>query len=342
MNTPLVSIIIVNWNGAEILPECLTSLRKQTYKNREIIIIDNNSADESVNIIKQFHEVTLIESKKNLGFAGGNNAAFKHAKGKYILLLNTDTTSTKDFLKKLVDAMEKNPTLGAVQPKFLYDNDDFPEKNIINSIGCYLTSTGFLYYPGYGKKDTLAIYNKKRDIFSAYGACMLIRKEVIDKIGLFDGDYFMYFEETDFCMRVWLSGWQIAYIPDVLIYHKGGVSSKKFGMERIYFHSFKNRICTYIKNLEFKNILLMMPLHLFVCEVTSFLYLFTGRPKYFYAIQKAFFWNIANSKKTLKKRKTVQNKFRKVSDKKYFSLVYKNPRLSYYLYLFKGLQYYKD
>src|SRR5207302_1778439 len=132
---------------------------------------------------------------------------------------------------------------------------------------------------------------KKSEVFSAYGACMLIRKEVIDKIGLFDDDYFLYFEETDFCMRVWLSGWRIEYIPGIIIYHEGGVSTRKQGMERIYFHSFKNRICTYAKNLEVRTLIWMMPVHVIVCEITSFLYLFTGRPKYFTAIQKAFFWN---------------------------------------------------
>jgi GT2 family glycosyltransferase len=238
--------------------------------------------------------------------------------------------------------MEEDVKLGVVQPKFLYDNSDFPDKNIINSVGAYLTSTGFLYYPGYGKKDTKTKFNKKSEVFSAYGACMLIRKDVIDKIGLFDDDYFLYFEETDFCMRVWLSGWRIEYVPDVLIYHEGGVSTRKQGLDRIYFHSFKNRICTYIKNFELQNLFTVLPLHIIVCEVTSLLYLFTGRPKYFVAIQKAFFWNYDNINETLKKRKIVQAKFRKVSDSSYFSRVFKNPRLSYYLYLFKGLQYYKD
>lgn len=342
MNKPLVSILIVNWNGAELLPKCLNSLQKQKYKNIEIIINDNNSKDNSKEVIKKYGDVILIQSKDNYGFAGGNNIAVKKAKGKYVLLLNTDTVVTNDFLEKLVESMETDATLGVVQPKFLYDNPDFPDKNIINSIGAYLTNTGFLYYPGYGKKDTRAIYNKKSEVFSAYGACMLIRKEVIDKIGLFDSDYFLYFEETDFCMRVWLSGWRIEYIPGVLIYHEGGVSTRKQGMEKIYFHSFKNRICTYIKNLDQQNLLAILPFHLFVCEITSLMYLFTGRPQYFVAIQKAFYWNLQNLGNSRKKRKIVQRKFRKVSDAEYFAHVYKNPRWSYYLYLFKGLQYYKD
>jgi GT2 family glycosyltransferase len=342
MNKPLISILIVNWNGEKIISDCLNSLRKQNYKNIEIIINDNNSSDNSIEVIKKYKEVKLIKSKDNYGFAGGNNIAVKKAKGKYVLLLNTDTEVTKDFLENLVVIMEEDTTLGVVQPKFLYDNEDSPHKNIINSVGAYLTNTGFLYYPGYGKKDTRTLYNKRREVFSAYGACMLIRKEIIDMIGLFDDDYFLYFEETDFCMRVWLAGWRIEYIPGIIIYHKGGVSTRRQGMERIHFHSFKNRICTYIKNLELKTILWMIPYHLFVCEVTSLLYLFTGKPKFFLAIQKAFLWNLTQFNKTIKKRKIIQNKIRKVSDEDYFARVKRNPRPSYYLYLFKGLQYYKD
>src|SRR5258708_22997252 len=140
MNKPLVSILIVNWNGAELLPKCLNSLRKQSYNNIEIIVNDNNSSDNSIEVLKKFKEVRLIKSKENFGFAGGNNVAIKPAKGKYVLLLNTDTVVTKDFLGKLVASMEADSSLGVVQPKFLYDNDDFSEKNIINSIGAYLTS----------------------------------------------------------------------------------------------------------------------------------------------------------------------------------------------------------
>src|SRR5260221_5524385 len=121
MRNPLVTILIVNWNGAKILPDCLNSLRKQQYKNIEIIIIDNNSADESVKVIQKFKDVILIKSKINHGFAGGNNEAIKKAKGRYILLLNTDTTVTKDFLEKLVGKLESNQSLGIVQPKFIYD-----------------------------------------------------------------------------------------------------------------------------------------------------------------------------------------------------------------------------
>jgi GT2 family glycosyltransferase len=232
--------------------------------------------------------------------------------------------------------LETDPTLAAVQPKFLY------EDNTINSLGAYLTKTGFLYYPGYGKKDNRAFYKRSTLIFSGYGACLLIRRDVIEKIGLFDDDYFMYFEESDFSMRVWLSGWKILYNAETTISHKGGFSSKKYGLDKIYFHSYKNRICTYIKNFSTFSLLTIVPLHVFLCHVISILYLFTNRFNYFLAVQKAIFWNVSSLPKTLKKRAIIQKKYRKITDDEYFRLVLRSPRPIYYLYLFKGLQYYKD
>lgn len=336
MNSPLVSIIIVNWNGAEILSECLISLKKQTYKNFEVLVVDNNSSDDSTKILATFNWLNVIKSRKNLGFAGGNNLGFTKAKGKYILLLNSDALMQKDSLEKLVETLEEKLDVAAVQPKFLY------EDNTINSIGAYLTYTGFLYYPGYGKKSTITKYEKSRYIFSGYGAGLLIRREVINKIGLFDDDYFMYFEETDLCMRIWLSGWKVLFNADTVIHHKGGVSSKKYGLEKIYFHSYKNRICTYIKNLEVKTFWRIVPMHILLCEATAIAYLFTGRLSYFLAIQKALVWNIINLSSSLHKRSVIQRLHRKVYDKEYFPLVLQSPRHNYYLYLFKGLQYYKD
>jgi GT2 family glycosyltransferase len=336
MKEPLVSILIVNWNGSEILPECLGSLKKQLYRNIEVIVVDNASSDNSLDILKQFAWVRVIKSKKNLGFAGGNNLGFTYTKGKYIFLFNSDATAPIDLLQKLVSSLEKDSSVAAVQPKFLY------EDNTINSLGAYLTNTGFLYYPGYGKKDTRAMYKKSSFIFSGYGAGLLIHRDVIEKIGLFDDDYFMYFEESDFSMRIWLSGWKILYNAETTIIHKGGVSSKKYGLEKIYFHSYKNRICTYIKNFELPSLITIVPLHVLLCYFISLLYLFTGKFAFFWAVQKAILWNISSLPKTLHKRSIIQKDFRKISDKKYFRLVLRSPRPIYYLYLFRGLQYYID
>jgi GT2 family glycosyltransferase len=343
MKEPLISVIIVNWNGERIIGKCLASLRKQSYKKIEIIVVDNNSEDESRDIItEKFKDVVLIRSKKNLGFAEGNNVGLKQANGEFVLLLNSDAIITKKTIKQLLQSIQEDDKLGIVQPKILYRANENHLDNTINSVGTFLTNTGFLYYPGYGKSDNNENYNKTKYIFSAYGACMLIKKDVINQIGLFDPDYFMYFEETDFCMRAWLSGWKIMYIPNASVYHTGGVSSRKFGTDKVYFHSFKNKICTYMKNFQTQSLFLILSIHIILCFAISLLYLLTKRPRYALAVQKAIIWNVTNLKKTLKKRKKVQKKLRKISDKEYLNRVLFNPPLKYYLYLFTGLEYYKD
>ncbi|MDO8658524.1 MAG: glycosyltransferase family 2 protein [Candidatus Levybacteria bacterium] len=341
MNKPLVSIIIVNWNGENVIGECLSSLFAQNYKNIEVIVVDNNSFDSSKKIIKKFEKVKFIENEKNKGFAAGNNIGFKKASGKYILLLNNDTEVSKEFLDPLVRVLEENENIVVVQPKILFKKSHFYTDGRINSIGSFFTSSGILYHIGYGKLD-MPVYNKSFKIFTAHGSCMLLRKNHAQKIGLFDPDFFAYFEETDFCLRVWLSGGEIIYIPDSIVYHKGGVSARKYGNKQVIFHSFKNRICCYLKNFETLTLLRILPVQILLCEFQAFLYLLFGNINGFFSVQKAFMWNIRNFNDTLNKRKIVQQTIRKVKDKTFLKEVEKNPRILYYLYFLKGLEYYKD
>ncbi len=144
MTIPLVSIVIVNWNGESVLSDCLSSVFEQAYSNIEVIVVDNNSQDNSKALIrKKFKKVILIENEKNLGFAGGNNCAYRVAKGRYLLLLNSDTICTKQFLVTLVNLMERQKNVAVVQPKILYQDNPGYKKNSINAIGAFFTYTGF-------------------------------------------------------------------------------------------------------------------------------------------------------------------------------------------------------
>ncbi len=332
---PLVSIIIVSWNARENLEECLSSLFKISYKNYEVILVDNGSIDNSVKYVKRnFPVIKIVESNKNLGFAGGNNLGFKHARGKYILFLNNDTIVTKDFLSKLVDFMKKRKDVGIIQPKILFHRPNTNLHHKINSIGSFLLSTGFLFHLDYGQKDE----SKKEpyEIFSAYGACFLARKSLLEKIGLFDDRYFAYFEETDLSHRVWLAGLKVMILPEVLIYHKGAKTAQKLPSAFIQYHSFKNRLYTYLKNLETLNLIKIFMPHLSICEISSLLYLVVGKPSYTLAIQKAILWNIFNLKTLLKERRRVQKTLRKVEDIDFIPKLTKKVNLKYYYYLSSG------
>ncbi len=341
-----VSVIIVNWNGVEHLKKCIPTLEKINYPNIEIIFVDNASKDKSLGLINDFAKqmrsrnvkVKIVINKKNLGFAGGNNAALPYITGKYVLLLNNDTKVTKNFIKELVNVIEKNSTVDCVQSKIL--SMDYPDK--LDSVGAYLTNTGFLYHYGYFQKNKLA-YDATRDLYTAKGACMMVKKEVIDRIGLFDPDFFAYFEESDFCHRIWLSGGRVMYAPKSVIYHKVGGTSNSMNNAFIQFHSFKNRINSYLKNLGTLELLKILPLHLLLCEVAAISFVPKGRIDLFVAINKAMYWNALNLKKTLKKRNKIQHILRTTPDSKFMKNIKRNPGIRYYYYLFaKSLVGYKE
>lgn len=332
-NDYLVSIIIVNWNGLSDLKDCLQSLEWIDYPNREIIIVDNGSTDGSKKYIKdqklRIKNLALIENKKNLGYAEGNNIGVKKAKGDLLLLLNNDTIIENDFLSPLVEKMMSDPSIGALQPKIL----QYPNNKLIDSVGSYFIKTGFLYHFGHNKPDQKK-YQRASAVFSMKGACMLLRKSVIDKTGLFDTDYFAYFEETDLCMRIWLAGYKIRYYPQAVIYHKGGETFKKLNNSLLLFHSYKNRIYTYVKNFELRTLIQTIPIHISICLFIVFMYIGTLQFHAALAILRAVWWNVTNMRTAMIKRREVV-RLRQISDKDYLPDLTRTVRLSYYYHLFR-------
>lgn len=334
---PPVSILIVNWNSKENLVDCFESLFKISYSNFEVIMVDNGSVDDSVKYTEErYPQVKIIKSKKNLGFAGGNNSGLKYCKGKYILFLNNDTIVTKSFLDDLVGFIEKDENIAVVQPTILFHRPNTPMHEKINSVGSFILKSGFLYHLDYGKAYKESKYKESYEIFTAYGACFLARRNVVEEVGLFDEDYFAYFEETDFSHRVWLNGHKIFIYTKPFIYHKGGKTAEKLPSAFIQYHSFKNRLYTYLKNFEIKNIFLILIPHIIICEISSVLYLLIGKPGYALAIQKAVWWNIRNFSKMLKERKKVQKGIRQIPDNKFIPMLTRKVNIKYYYYLSSG------
>lgn len=315
---PLVSIVIVNWNGSAVLKDCLESLKKITYSHFEIIIVDNGSTDDSLSLIESYKKnfnLILLTNSKNLGFAPANNQGAHVAKGKYVLLLNNDTKVSANFLTVLVDKMETDPTIGVLQPKiFMMDRPQY-----LDNAGTFLTKTGFLQHWGYGQKDSDE-FAQERLIFSAKGACLLTRRSVIQKVGLFDEKFGSYFEESDFCWRVWLSGWKVVYFPKTNVFHKVGYTSKQMSQIDVNYHSLKNRIRSLAVNLSFVHILSVLTFHIALLTGLAIYYLIHGEVKKCMMIVKAVIWNAVHCVGTVKRRMTVQ-KMRKISDHELFSQV---------------------
>ncbi|GAI92372.1 unnamed protein product, partial [marine sediment metagenome] len=219
---PLVSVIIINYNGLGDLEEFFDSIFNLTYKNVELIIIDNNSQDNSVEIIqKNYPIVKIVELKKNYGFAKGNNLGMPFTKGKYIVLLNMDTVVDKNWLTELVKVAEQSNYIGIIGSKiYYYDN-----REIIDFAGGSSNIYGKAFHIGMSNKDN-EILNKKKTTFYICGASLLIKRELYDKIGLFDPIYFAYFEDVDLCWRAWMIGYKVIFAPKSFLYHKISTSFK--------------------------------------------------------------------------------------------------------------------
>ncbi len=315
---PLVSIIIINFNGLNYLKDCFESLEKVNYPNWEVIVVDNGSCDGSIEFLnryKNFKSLKVVRNSSNLGFAKPNNQGYRVAKGKYVLLLNNDTRVNPDFLGKPVEILNNNKKIGVIQPKiFLMEKPGY-----LDNTGSFMTKTGFLVHEGYLEKDS-KIFDKEKRVFATKGACMLIKREVIEKVGLFDNDFFAYFEESDFCWRVWLAGYEVMYYPKSSIFHKVGATSKNMNQFSINYHSLKNRIAALIKNLEFHNLFLILIPHLIILGAITTYYLLNLKFNKVKMVVAAFWWNIIHLPSVLNKRKIVQE-LRVVSDKEIFRKV---------------------
>jgi GT2 family glycosyltransferase len=242
-----VSIIIVNYKTEALLKQTIDSVyRATTDLVYEIIVVDNASQDGSVTMVKDnFANVLIIENQENLGYAKANNIGIRNAKGKYVLLLNSDTVVIQDCIKTCFDYMEKNIDIGALGCRVELRDGKLDH-------ACkrgFPTPEASLYYilkldkrhpdsKKFGKYDlTYLPENEINEVDCLIGAFMLVRNEVIDKIGLLDEEFFMYGEDIDWCYRIKEAGWKIVYYPETKIIHYKGQSSKKRRFMTIYeFH----------------------------------------------------------------------------------------------------------
>lgn len=327
-----VSVIIVNWNGEKWLGPCIDSLQSQTYRDIEVIVVDNASTDKSVELIRiKYPLVKIIQSSENLGFAGGNNVGVKEADGEYIMLLNNDTCTEKDCIEKLVRAFDMISGLTVAQPKILLMDD--PET--ISYCGNYLTGSSFLYAYGYRKNRLDTRYNKPMPFFSVSGAAMMIKREVIDKIGLFDDLFWCYYEDVDFCHRVWLTGSECWYFPAAAVYHHEEGTAKRFEGSEMLYHTQKNRLSSILTNFESRTLAWILPMFIVTNIVLCITRLLEGDCNYPVALFKAIAFNIKNAKAIAMKRKQVRC-FRRASDQQLFTRIKKTPGASYYYYWLTG------
>ena len=267
---PKISLIIVNYNGRDLITNCLKGLEDQSFKNFEIIIIDNGSIDGSLNEIKKYLDrssiapfIKLISLNENAGFGGGNLEGLKHACGEYIALLNNDTEPDGRWLEELVKAMYNDPKVGICASKLIVYGTD-----IIDSAGDGFSTSlkGFKR----GEGEGIFLYNKMENIFGACAGAALYRRKMIEEIGFFDEEFFLIHEDTDLNFRAQLHGWKVLYVPTALVYHKVRSSIGHMSDMAVYY-TLRNSEWVRIKNIPMSLILKCMPM-LGLGIMTEFLY----------------------------------------------------------------------
>jgi GT2 family glycosyltransferase len=338
VNLPYFSLVIVNYNGLRWLNTCLSSVYNQTFSDFEVIFVDNKSSDESVAFVKSNYPlVSVIENDHNDGFAGGNNLGFLSSKGEYILLVNNDMELPSDFLQKMFLITKEHGEMVVFQPQIrLMDRREY-----LDNCGSFWTSSSLLYHLGYGKHYDNDKYNSVLKVFAVKGACMCINRSIIEKIGLFDEDAWCYYEETDFCHRALLSGYDVKYIPNAIIYHAMGGTSSFFDSGYVQFHNIKNKLSSFYKNFSYVEFFLTFLKFTLLTNILCTLWIIKGQYKNVMAAFKAYLWFFSNLQKLNNKRRLIQS-FRKVSDAQILKDRTRNPRISYYFYLFKDLTQYVD
>lgn len=306
--TPSVSIVIATTRGGDDLVSCLTSIEAEAYPELEIVVIDNGSTDAAVaGLPERFHRVSVLRNEENVGFVGANNQGVETSTGELVLLLNDDTVVEPGAIGTLVRTLQAHPSWAGAQAKLLrMDSPGF-----LDTAGSFLTATGFLVHRGSGEPEER--FRESDEIFAAKGAALLLRREALEAVGVFDSDYFAYFEETDLCWRLWLAGWELGFAADARIQHKLGATAGLLPSAFVQFHSFKNRVCTLAKNLGPRRLAWMLPYHLALCVALAGWYVCRGRPRLGAAILRALGWNVRHAPQTLRKRRRVQA-LRRVSD----------------------------
>ena len=289
---PLVSIITVNYDQPEVTLAFLDSIQKITYPAFEVIVVDNASPVKKPGILKEKHpEIILIESKENLGFAGGNNLGIRIAGGKFYLLINNDTEVEQGFLEPLVAKLQDDPSIGVVSPKIRY----FYHPDIIQYAGFTPMNPVTVRNKGIGfqEKDQ-GQYDTDSYTEYAYGAAMMVPVEVIKKAGLMADIFFLYYEEMDWMQRIKDAGYKIAYVHNSLIFHKDSYTTGSMSPLKIYYLN-RNRILYLRRNVHgFTFLLAILYQFLIAVPKNMIVFLLKGQFRLFIAYKNAVGWHFTN------------------------------------------------
>lgn len=295
---PLISIITLNYNQAPVTKAFLESSKNLHYTNYELLVCDMDSSLNPATVFSpsDYPNTRLLMSDKNLGFAGGNNWGMRQAKGEFIFVVNNDTELTPDILQQLLIPFGKNPSIGVVCPKIKY----FANRRIIQYAGFRKMN------PFTGRTETIGDLeqdNGQYDIpgatYGAHGCAMMVKKEVIEKTGMFPEKFFLYYEEWDWSARIQKAGYLIWYQPDATIYHKESMTVGKDNPMKTYYHT-RNRILYMRRNSDLFHLLVFsIFFSLFALPKAIFTCLKNHQPTQLKWFLKGVGYNLVHSSKSL-------------------------------------------
>ncbi len=289
---PCVSIITINYNQLKVTCELLDSLRKLTYPDVEVIVVDNHSQENPRRLIEEkYPEVKVIISDKNLGFAGGNNLGIEASRGKYLLFLNNDTEVDAGFLEPLVSLFESTPKAGIASSKILYYNSG----GTIQYAGSTRVDpfTGRSRRIGYMEKDN-GQHNRLQETDLAHGAAMMVPRCVINEVGMMPAFFFLYYEEVDWCESIKKAGYKVYFVPDSKVYHKESMSIGKRSTLKTYYMT-RNRLLYMRRNTSgFKKMTWMLFFLFFTIPKNTLTFTLRRDIEHAKAFWKGLLWNMTH------------------------------------------------
>jgi GT2 family glycosyltransferase len=297
---PLISIIIVNWNGARVLDQCLAALKSQTFQDFEIILIDNGSTDGSADQIEnRFPGVRLIPLRENSGFASANNLGALAAQGRWLALLNIDAFAQPDWLEKLMTAAAEHPEFSFFASCLV----SAQSPKIVDGLGDVYHISGLAWRRGHSQ-PLEQFKSGPLEVFGACGAAALYDREQFLSVGGFDESFFCYHEDVDLSFRLRLLGHRCLYVPEAVVHHVGSFS---YGPQNdfVVYHGHRNLVWTFFKNMPPTLLIRYLPAHLLLNLVTLLWFTSRGRGRVIIRSKRDALLGLSH---TLEKRKAIQGK----------------------------------